>query len=123
MSALKNLLHNPPASEGTSLHPPHHHHKHKKPSIKKALRKISKGAGISGQKVSSSKQHVASGGPVSLAERKGEVMTGAALVGGEVRGVCVCLIACVCICVCVRLSECVFFVVYIYVCVCSWEGG
>ena len=91
VSALKNLLHNPPASEGTSLHPPHHHHKHKKPSIKKAFRKISKRAGIGGQKVSSSKQreHVATGGPVALVEHKGEVTTGAALVEGEVRGVCV----------------------------------
>jgi len=105
VSALKNLLHNPPASEGTSLHPPHHHHKHKKPSIKKAWRKISKRAGIGGQKVSSSKQHVATGGPVALVEHKGEVMTGASLVDGEVRGACVSVFHCLCVYVYVCVSE------------------
>ena len=81
VSALKNLLHcNAPSPDAKSRSLPHayHHHKHKKSGLKKMIKKIKRKSG-------SSKHHTTTVGPVDLVKHKSEVVTGAALVEGEVR--------------------------------------
>ena len=80
MSALKNLLQCSPSADAKSRSLPHayHHHKHKKPNLKKMIKKIKR-------KSSSSKHHAATVGPIDLVKHKSEVVTGATLVEGEVR--------------------------------------
>ena len=81
VSALKNLLQcNAPSPDAKSRSLPHayHHHKHKKSGLKKMIKKIKRKSG-------SSKHHTTTVGPVDLVKHKSEVVTGAALVEGEVR--------------------------------------
>ena len=81
VSALKNLLHcNAPSPDAKSRSLPHayHHHKHKKSGLKKMIKKIKRKSG-------SSKHHTTTVGPVDLVKHKSEVVTGAALLEGEVR--------------------------------------
>ena len=81
VSALKNLLQcNAPSPDAKSRSLPHayHHHKHKKSGLKKMIKKIKRKSG-------SSKHHTTTVGPVDLVKHKSEVVTGAALLEGEVR--------------------------------------
>ena len=81
VSALKNLLHcNAPSPDAKSRSLPHayHHHKHRKIGLKKVIKKIKR-------KSASSKHHTTTVGPVDLVKHKSEVVTGAALLEGEVR--------------------------------------
>ena len=88
MSALKNFIDGGGGEGGVSdkntLHPsPGTHKHHKRPSVKRVVRKLSKKAGIHMGRSSPTKTRSASTSAIKLLEHKSEVK-GASLVEGEV---------------------------------------